>query len=61
MQSSGAHRILEKNAINWKLQNSEIKWTAEQDALACLTDWGLVGRNIMSQQGFWLKHIPNLN
>lgn len=31
------------------------KWTIEEDALAYLTDAGLVGRNIMSQQQRWPK------
>ena len=30
-------------------------WTVEEDALAYLTDAGLVGRNIMSQQQRWPK------
>jgi NTP pyrophosphatase (non-canonical NTP hydrolase) len=31
------------------------EWTVEEDALAFLTDAGLVGRLIMSQQGRWPK------
>jgi NTP pyrophosphatase (non-canonical NTP hydrolase) len=31
------------------------EWTVEEDALAYLTDAGLVGRNIMSQQRRWPK------
>ena len=31
------------------------EWTVEKDALAFLTDAGLVGRYAMSQQGTWLK------
>ena len=31
------------------------EWTIEEDALAFLTDAGLVGRHTMSQQGRWLK------
>ncbi|MDR3678785.1 MAG: MazG nucleotide pyrophosphohydrolase domain-containing protein [Flavipsychrobacter sp.] len=31
------------------------EWTVEEDALAYLTDAGLVGRNIMSQQERWPK------
>jgi NTP pyrophosphatase (non-canonical NTP hydrolase) len=31
------------------------EWSVEEDALAFLTDAGLVGRNIMSQQGRWPK------
>jgi hypothetical protein len=31
------------------------EWTPEEDALAYLTDAGLVGRNVMSHQKTWLK------
>jgi len=31
------------------------EWSVEEDALAYLTDAGLVGRNIMSQQQRWPK------
>lgn len=31
------------------------EWTVEEDALAYLTDAGLVGRNIMAQQKRWPK------
>lgn len=31
------------------------EWTVEEDALAYLTDAGLVGRNIMAQQQRWPK------
>ena len=31
------------------------EWTVEEDALAFLTDAGLVGRLTMSQQGRWPK------
>lgn len=31
------------------------EWTVEEDALAFLTDAGLVGRNIMAQQQRWPK------
>lgn len=31
------------------------EWTVEEDALAYLTDAGLIGRSIMSQQGRWPK------
>jgi len=31
------------------------EWTVEEDALAYLTDAGLVGRNIMSQRKRWPK------
>jgi NTP pyrophosphatase (non-canonical NTP hydrolase) len=33
----------------------EQEWTIEEDALAFLTDAGLVGRLTMSQQGRWPK------
>lgn len=33
----------------------EIIWSIEEDALAFLTDAGLIGRNIMSLQGRWPK------
>ncbi|MGS2738257.1 MazG-like protein [Sinomicrobium sp. M5D2P17] len=33
----------------------QTEWTVEEDALAFLTDAGLVGRNIMSQQERWPK------
>lgn len=32
------------------------EWTVEEDALAFLTDAGLVGRNIMSEQKRWPKN-----
>ncbi|PZP41621.1 MAG: MazG-like protein [Pseudopedobacter saltans] len=31
------------------------EWSIEEDALAFLTDAGLVGRNIMSKEGRWPK------
>jgi len=34
-------------------QNHGKEWTVEEDALAFLTDAGLVGRLTMSQQGRW--------
>jgi len=36
-------------------QHHESEWTIEEDALAFLTDAGLVGRYTMSQQGRWPK------
>ncbi len=36
-------------------QYHEKEWTVEEDALAFLTDAGLVGRLSMSQQGRWPK------
>ena len=38
-----------------ELQHHKSKWTVQEDALAFLTDAGLVGRNIMSQQQRWPK------
>jgi len=35
------------------------EWTVEEDALAFLTDAGLVGRYTMSQQGRWPKENTN--
>lgn len=35
------------------------EWTVEEDALAFLTDAGLVGRLTMSQQGRWPKSDEN--
>ncbi len=37
------------------------EWTIEEDALAFLTDAGLVGRLTMSQQGRWPKKILKKN
>ncbi|MGO1245216.1 MAG: MazG-like protein [Sphingobacterium sp.] len=36
-------------------QHHGSEWTVEEDALAFLTDTGLIGRNIMSQQNRWPK------
>ncbi|RXG31825.1 MazG-like protein [Leeuwenhoekiella marinoflava] len=33
----------------------QTQWSVEEDALAFLTDAGLVGRNVMSQQERWPK------
>ncbi|WP_264535174.1 MazG-like protein [Flavobacterium sp. N1736] len=38
-----------------ELTHHGCEWTVEEDALAFLTDAGLVGRNVMSQQGRWPK------
>ncbi|MES2776047.1 MAG: MazG-like protein [Bacteroidota bacterium] len=38
-----------------EVQHHNSKWSVEEDALAFLTDAGLVGRNIMSQQLRWPK------
>ncbi|AWK51072.1 MazG-like protein [Clostridium beijerinckii] len=37
--------------LEWQYHEKE--WTVEEDALAFLTDAGLVGRLTMSQQGRW--------
>lgn len=34
-------------------QHHGSEWTVEEDALAFLTDAGLIGRHTMSQQGRW--------
>lgn len=38
---------------NLERQHHGMEWTVEEDALAFLTDAGLVGRLTMSQQGRW--------
>lgn len=38
-----------------EIQHHGSEWTTSEDALAFLTDAGLVGRNIMSQQQRWPK------
>ncbi|BAV07075.1 hypothetical protein SAMN05421788_102294 [Filimonas lacunae] len=38
-----------------EVQHHSSEWTVEEDALAYLTDAGLVGRNVMSQQQRWPK------
>lgn len=38
-----------------ELEHHGSEWTIEEDALAFLTDAGLVGRHVMSQQGRWPK------
>lgn len=38
-------------------QHHEKEWTVEEDALAFLTDAGLVGRLTMSQQGRWSTNV----
>lgn len=48
---------------NLELEHHGSKWTVEEDALAFLTDAGLVGRLTMAQQGRWPKGsetIPEL-
>ncbi len=36
-----------------EVQQNGSEWTLEQDALAYLTDAGLVGRNVMSHEKTW--------
>ncbi|WP_416439987.1 MazG-like protein [Leeuwenhoekiella sp. A16] len=36
-------------------EHHETQWSIEEDALAFLTDAGLIGRNVMSQQERWPK------
>jgi NTP pyrophosphatase (non-canonical NTP hydrolase) len=38
-----------------EIQQNDKEWTLEQDALAYLTDAGLVGRNVMSHENTWTK------
>ena len=38
-----------------ELQHHKSEWTVEEDALAFLTDAGLIGRLAMAQQGRWPK------
>jgi NTP pyrophosphatase (non-canonical NTP hydrolase) len=44
---------------NLEKQYHGSEWTVEEDALAFLTDAGLVGRLTMSQQGRWPKADDN--
>lgn len=46
---------LRKKYHELEIQNHGSEWTVEEDALAFLTDAGLVGRNIMSEQRRWPK------
>ncbi len=47
---------LRKKYHELELQHHGSEWTIEEDALAFLTDAGLVGRNVMSQQQRWPKN-----
>lgn len=38
-----------------EIKGNETQWTLEEDALAYLTDAGLIGRNVMSHEKTWLK------
>lgn len=44
---------------NLERQFHQTEWTVEEDALAFLTDAGLVGRLTMSQQGRWPANKSN--
>ena len=46
---------LRKKYHELELQHHGSNWSVEEDALAYLTDAGLVGRNIMSEQQRWPK------
>ena len=46
---------LRKKYHELEIQHHKSEWTIEEDALAYLTDAGLVGRNMMSQEGRWPK------
>jgi NTP pyrophosphatase (non-canonical NTP hydrolase) len=46
---------LRKKYHQMEVQYHGSEWSLEEDALAYLTDAGLVGRNIMSQQKRWPK------
>ena len=46
---------IRKKYHEFEVQHHGSEWTVEEDALAFLTDAGLVGRNIMSQQQRWPK------
>jgi len=43
-----------------ELQYHGSEWSVEEDALAFLTDAGLVGRLTMSQQGRWPKGVETI-
>lgn len=53
--SEAVERSIELRKVYHRLERQyhEKEWTVEEDALAFLTDAGLVGRLIMSQQGRW--------
>jgi len=46
---------LRKKYHEMELQHHGSEWSIEEDALAYLTDAGLIGRNIMSEQERWPK------
>lgn len=55
------HRSLElrKKYHELEKQHHGSEWTVSEDALAFLTDAGLVGRHVMSQQERWPKANTN--
>ncbi|MEN4762326.1 MazG-like protein [Chryseobacterium sp. C39-AII1] len=61
MEDSNFYKIIERSLeIREKYHQLEIQqngkeWTLEQDALAYLTDAGLIGRNVMSHEKTWSK------
>lgn len=61
MEENNLDTIIARSlALRKKYHELEVKhhgseWTVEEDALAFLTDAGLVGRHTMSQQGRWPK------
>ncbi|MFP3832976.1 MazG-like protein [Chryseobacterium sp. SIMBA_028] len=61
METNNFDKIIKRSLdIREKYHQLEIKgnrtqWTLEEDALAYLTDAGLVGRNVMSHEKTWLK------
>lgn len=46
---------LRKKYHDLELRHHGSEWTIEEDALAFLTDAGLVGRHVMSKLGRWPK------
>lgn len=50
---------IRKNYHDLERQYHGKEWTVEEDALAFLTDAGLVGRLTMSQQGRWPTNGEN--
>ncbi len=61
MKDMNFNRIIERSIAiresyhKLEEQYHDQKWSVEEDALAFLTDSGLVGRLTMSQQGRWPK------
>jgi len=50
---------LRKKYHELEVQYHGTAWSVEEDALAYLTDAGLIGRNIMSEQKRWPKSGSN--